>query len=175
MKLRVVILLAVAITVLGASWIGAQYFGSRLFNIRTTSKGQDNSVNHDNSTSHVATVMVGVLASFGNGTRIWYNNTSVPDTWNFYNVTYFVTKGDVVASWNEGYRAHFVNKILGVGCVQSDIGCPGYWSLWVWNEAGSCWDYSAFGVDLLQVSTVKMVAWHFLYHDGSDPFKGRCG
>ncbi len=174
MKARFVGLTALALSLLAISWAGSQYFGQRL-TPHSTGSGPNNSGKNNNSTTITPTsAKVSVLISFGDGRRVWFNDTVVPITYNYYNVTYKIANGDIVARWSSAYNAHFVYEILGVGCVPGDINCAGYWSLWIWNEPGSCWDYSTVGVDLLQVSTVGRVAWHFLHYDGSNQFQGKC-
>ncbi len=115
-----------------------------------------------------------MLIDFGNGTRLWFNGTRVPITDNFYNVTYEDVKGGL-SSTPYGYPldAHFVYKIIGYGCNSGDLGCKGYWSLWVWNGTVGCWAYSTVGVDLLKVSEVAMMAWYFTNTD-QNSFTGSC-
>ncbi len=166
-------LLVLAALVLGVSWTGAHYFGPSLFR---ASNGPDckTSQSSSNQTLSATGEMANVLVDFGNGTRIWFN-TTVPHDWNYYNITDKITEGDMSSRWFGGtICAHFIYKILGFGCSPGQIGCSGYWSLWVWNETGSCWDYSIEGVDLLNLSTVRKVAWHFYHYDGSNPFEGPC-
>ncbi len=166
-------LLALAVLVFGVGWAGGHYLGPSLFR---ASNGPDGKTGRSsgNQTVSVSGEMADVLVDFGNGTRIWFN-TTVPHDWNYYNVTYKVTEGDMSATWF-GYtiRSHFIYKIFGFGCDPDQLVCSGYWSLWVWNNTGYCWNYSNEGVDLLQVSTVGIIAWHFSNYDGSNPFPGRC-
>ncbi len=165
-------LLILAALVLGVGWAGAYYFGPSFFK---SSNGPDSktSPSHGNETT-VPGENVRVLVDFGNRTRLWFNAT-VPHGWNYYNVTYKVTEGDMSATWF-GYpiQSYFIYKILGFGCDPNQLACSGYWNLWVWNETGHCWNYSDEGVDLLQVSKVTTVAWHFSNYDGSNTFEGRC-
>ncbi len=166
-------LLVLAILVLLVGWAGASYFGPGLF--KTASEPDDKTrPSNGNHTLSVSGERANLLVDFDNGTRVWFNIT-VPRDWNYYNVTTKVTEGDIVARWF-GYtiQSHFIYKILGFGCDPDQFSCPGYWSLWVWNETGYCWDYSIKGVDLLQVSTIGMVAWRFSNYDGADTFEGRC-
>ena len=160
MRIRLLALLVLAVAGLGSTWAAAQYFGPILLNV--------------NSGSHGEYVEVNMMVSFGNGTKVWYNSTQVPSNWTFYDTTFSLTKGQVVAKWNGGYRSHFVYKILGLGCNPEDVLCPGYWSLWVWNQKGSCWSYSTAGADLMKVANVRAIAWHFLYYDNSNLILDRC-
>jgi len=176
-SLKVLGLLILVIAAIGATWMSARYLGPNLSHVSTGSRSSTNSTGSTGSTgttgSQIHTVKVSLLLDFGNRTRLWFNDTAMPDNSNFYNVTYKIANGDVLASWSDQYSAHFVYKILGFGCVTTVTGCTGYWSLWVWNAAGGCWNFSSVGVDWLRVSNVGMVAWYFNYYDLSS-FTGRC-
>lgn len=105
--------------------------------------------------SGVATV--NVLLNYGNGTSVWYNNTSVPSNSNFYNVTTLVTNGNFGAVFFASFGSHFVYAIKGVGCPASNIFCDEAWGFWTLN--GICWDLPSLGVDQILVSQAKTVAW----------------
>jgi hypothetical protein len=155
----------IAIILLGVLWGLADYFGPNLLNIPGSSHS---------SGSGLSDQSVTLLIDFGNGTRLWFNNTEVPSSDNFYNVTYNDVNGNLQAVW-DGYplNAHLVSKIMGYGCSVTAAGCNGYWSLWLWNGSKSCWHYSEVGADLLKVSGETMAAWYFT---SSDPpsFPGNC-
>ena len=102
-------------------------------------------------------VSVNVLLNYGNGTLVWYNDTSVPSNANFYNVTTLVTNGNLGAVFFASFGSHFVYSINGVGCPASNIFCDQAWSFWTLN--GICWDLPFVGVDLIPVSQATTVAW----------------
>ena len=95
-----------------------------------------------------------VLFDFGNGTRVWHNDTAVQPGWNFYIETVLLTKGDIVAQWYPQYGEHLVTGIQGVGNTQSK-----FWFLWTYNATS--WQKAPAGADLLIVSNGSMYAWTF--------------
>lgn len=100
---------------------------------------------------------VNVLFNYGNGTQVWVNNTSVPNNWNYYNVTNLVTGGDIGAVFFSSFGSHFVYSIHGVGCPASNIFCDQAWGFWTLD--GICWDLPFVGVDEVPVSQTTTVAW----------------
>jgi hypothetical protein len=104
-----------------------------------------------------STVSVNLLINYGNGTLTWYNNTSVPSNWNFYNVTTLVTNGNIGSVFFASFGSHFVYSINGAGCLASNIFCDEAWGFWVLN--GLCWEEAQVGVDQIPVSQGATVAW----------------
>src|SRR5438046_9943236 len=94
----------IAIALLGLFWGLAEYFGPRLLNIPSGS-------NDSSESQGTANMNVTLLIDFGNGTKLWFNDTKVARTDNFYTVTYNDVRGDLEAVWN-GYplNAHLVYK-----------------------------------------------------------------
>jgi hypothetical protein len=114
---------------------------------------------HATSTSSAAnTTSVNVLLNYGNGTLVWYNQTSVPSSWNFFNVTELVTRGNLGAVYFASFGSHFVYSINGVGCPTSAPFCDRAWGFWTLD--GICWDLPFVGVDLIPVSQSTTVAWY---------------
>ncbi len=114
---------------------------------------------HATSTSPGAnTTSVNVLLNYGNGTLVWYNQTLVPSTWNFFNVTELITKGNLGAVFFASFGSHFVYSINGVGCPASNIFCDEAWGFWTLD--GICWDLPFVGVDMIPVSQSTTVAWY---------------
>ncbi len=110
-----------------------------------------------NSSSTTANTTVNLLLNYDNGTLVWYNGTSVPTNWNFFNVTNLVTNGNIGGVFFASFGSHFIYSINGVGCPASNIFCDEAWGLWTLD--GICWDMAQVGVDRLLVSRVKTVAW----------------
>jgi len=148
--------------VLGGTWAISWYFGLEQ---RSTRPSID---------TRGSSTQASVLIDFGNGTSLWYNKTGVPVNYNYYNLTYEVTNHKLVAVWSPYLQSSFVFKILGVGCNAGDYSCGKgqYWSLWVWNTTNDCWQQSDEGVDRIEVSTTRMIAWYFT--DEPSSFKMRC-
>lgn len=114
---------------------------------------------HATTTSSTSsTTSVNVLLNFGNGTLVWYNQTSVPSSWNFFNVTELITKGNLGAFFFASFGSHFVYSINGVGCPASNIFCDQAWGLWTLD--GICWDLAFTGVDMIQVTQATTIAWY---------------
>ena len=109
------------------------------------------------------TVQVNILFNYGNGTLEWHNETTVPSSWNFYNVTAAATNGNLASVFFASFGSHFVYLINRVGCP-SVFGCDNTWSFWVLN--GPCWQLSNLGVDQVQVAQGKT---------GCRPWRGVAG
>jgi hypothetical protein len=105
----------------------------------------------------IGNVPVNFLINYGNGTLVWYNQTSVPSSWNFFNVTEIVTRGNLGAVFFASFGSHFVYSINGVGCPGSNIFCDQAWGFWTLD--GICWDLPFVGVDMIPVSQATTVAW----------------
>ena len=103
-------------------------------------------------------ISVNVLLNYGNGTLVWYNQTSVPTSWNFFNVTELITKGNLGAVFFASFGSHFVYSINGVGCPASNIFCDEAWGFWTLD--GICWDLPFVGVDMIPVTQAMTVAWY---------------
>ena len=113
---------------------------------------------HASSTSSSpSTTSVNVLLNYGNGTLVWYNQTSVPTSWNFFNVTELVTRGNLGAVFFASFGSHFVYSINGAGCPASNIFCDEAWGFWTLD--GICWDLPFVGVDAIPVTQAMTVAW----------------
>jgi hypothetical protein len=106
----------------------------------------------------VSNVSMNLLINYGNGTLVWYNQTAVPSSWNFFNVTELVTKGNLGAVFFASFGSHFVYSINGVGCPASNIFCDQAWGFWTLD--GICWDLPFVGVDQIPVSQSTTVAWY---------------
>src|SRR5260370_22670872 len=104
------------------------------------------------------TTSLNVLLNYGNGTLIWYNQTLVPSTWNVFNVTELITKGNLGSVFFASFGSHFVYSINGVGCPSSNIFCDEAWGFWTLD--GIFWDLPFVGVDMIPVSQSTTVAWY---------------
>lgn len=102
-------------------------------------------------------VPVSLLFNYGNGTLEWHNNTLVPPTWNFFNVTVADANGNVGAVFFASFGSHFVYSIKGAGCPASNIFCAQAWGFWILN--GICWELAPVGVDQVPVSQGATAAW----------------
>jgi hypothetical protein len=110
------------------------------------------------TSSGPSAISVNFLLNYGNGTLVWYNQTSVPTSWNFFNVTELITKGNLGAVFFASFGSHFVYSINGVGCPASNIFCDEAWGFWTLD--GICWDLPFVGVDVIPVTQAMTVAWY---------------
>lgn len=172
---KVLVLLGLAVILLGSAWAASQQYGPGLLRLLSGNTTPTSLPRTENTTTGTQTVSVGVLISFQDGTRRWFNDTIVPVAYSFYNVSYTVTGGDMVSQWNPFLNSSYVFKIFGQGCEPPNpADCRGYWSLWLWNDNDQCWAYSHLGIDLVKVINIRMIAWHFTNYESPTEPVGRC-
>ena len=99
-----------------------------------------------------------LLVDFGNGTRRWFNDTSVDPGWNGYVASIVLLKGNVQATWYPQYGEHFVTGIDGISQTTSKS-----WFFWEFN--GTSWAASQNGADELQVNNGTSIAWTLCPYD----------
>lgn len=106
-----------------------------------------------------------MLVEYGNGTRVWFNNTSVQPGWNAYVTTVVLLDGRVVAQWYPaGYFGqgepgeHFVTGIAGVPQTATK-------SWFFWQYGGGKWSASVAGADELQIVNGTTFAWTLCSYD----------
>jgi len=103
---------------------------------------------------------VNLLVDFGNGTLMWYNDTSTQPGWNGYVASLVVLKGNVQATWYPQYGEHFVTGIEGVPSTPST-------SWFVWKFGGGGWSSSQTGADQMEVNNGTTIAWTLCTYDSS--------
>ena len=96
-----------------------------------------------------------VLLNFGNGTRLWYNNSQVQPGWNFYTETVVLTGGNMQATWYPSFGEHLVNSIDGVSGTKTS-----YWIVWSYNST-ALWQKAPVGADEIPVYNGSVLAWTF--------------
>jgi hypothetical protein len=96
-----------------------------------------------------------ILVDFGNGTRLWHNDTRVQPGWNMYVETVVLSHGDLQAQWYPDYQEHLVTGIDGISNSQTMS-----WFLWTYNETAS-WQTAQVGADLLPIYNGSVFAWTF--------------
>lgn len=103
-----------------------------------------------------------ILIDFGNGTMVWYNDTSIQPGWNLYIGTLVVTGGNINATYYTSFSPaeHFVWGIDGTLNTNSEA-----WSLWILN--GTSWQSSQVGADLLPMYNGSVYAWAFCGYNPS--------
>ena len=102
-------------------------------------------------------VFVCTLVNFGNSTRIWYNATNVPTGWSFYDLTVFITHGNVKAQFYPApFNEHFITSIDGVGNSGQF-----YWTLWSYCGNLKAWTVSSVGADDVKLTNGATLGWSY--------------
>ena len=94
-----------------------------------------------------------VLLEFGNGTRVWFNNSQLQPGWDMYTETVVLTHGNLQAQWYPEFGEHLIQGIDGVNSSPTTS-----WFLWTYNATAS-WQPAAVGADLLPVYNGSVLAW----------------
>lgn len=104
------------------------------------------------------TVRSNLLVNFGNGTRVWFNGTRVPNGSTLLNLTIEVLGSTQVENVQSQYGS-FVKSIAGVGgkITKSNHG----WLWWRWNADQKEWQSGQVGADAYTVSDGESVAWYY--------------
>jgi hypothetical protein len=110
----------------------------------------------------------GVVIDFENGTKTWYNNTSVQPGWNLYVLTVVLTSGRVDSQWYPQYGEHFVTGVEG---VTNNPALNRAWFFWDLNA--SKWQNPPVGADDLNVYNGSYFAWTYCSYDPST-FAPKC-
>jgi len=100
---------------------------------------------------------VHLLLDFGNGTRRWYNDTSIQPGWNGYVATLVLLGGNVQAVWYPQYGEHYVTGVGGAPQAEST-------SWFFWSFAGN-WTLASTGADGLRVNNGTSIAWTLCGYD----------
>lgn len=128
--------------------------------------GGSNSNSQSNSTSNSNYVEVNTIINYGNGTRVWFNQTKILKGLNVFNLTLMLAHNNVkyacYCDWNP--PENFVTGINGVPAAPTS---SYYWSLWSFCPSDSSWQYSEVGADLITVSDNGIYGWY--YQVGTSP------
>ena len=97
------------------------------------------------------------LINFGNGTKIWYNETLVPIGLDLLNLTLRITERDV--EFTGGEYGSFVNSIKGVGANSSAKSLGWLW--WHYGTYREGWTLGQVGANQYILSDRDIVAWYY--------------
>ena len=86
----------------------------------------------------------------------WYNESSVPASWNFYRLTMYLTRNNTEAVFYPLLNEHLVTAINGV-IEQGQFS----WAIWIFCQKQNAWTYSQVGVDLIQLANGQTLAWAY--------------
>jgi len=99
--------------------------------------------------------MVDLLVDFGNGTKVWYNDTRVPIGYTLLNLTYSRLHSVEYTVYPFGV---FLNKIMGIPNQGT-----WYWLWWEYGQEG--WKMGETGADAAKLKDGGVYAW--IYTDTS--------
>lgn len=99
---------------------------------------------------------VDTLINYGNSTLKWYNVSSFSPGSNFYNQTFYLTRGNVEAEFYPSFNEHFVTGINGVKNKGQF-----YWTLWVLCQKQNAWAISSVGADQIKLANGQTLAWAY--------------
>jgi type II secretory pathway pseudopilin PulG len=103
-----------------------------------------------------------IMFDFGNGTRIWHNDTLFQPGTNMYAATQILTGGRINDTYYPKYSEHLITALYNVGSSGND-----YWGLWAYND--SAWQMPTVGADLILVANNSVFAWAYGTNSGSRP------
>lgn len=101
-----------------------------------------------------------MLVDYGNGTRVWYNDTRIQPGWNLYTTTLVLLKGNIQAELYSTFQPpeHFIYGINGVLSSKTTG-----WFLWV--QSGGGWQVSQAGADSQRAYNGTVFAWTLCQYD----------
>jgi type II secretory pathway pseudopilin PulG len=103
---------------------------------------------------------VDLFVDFGNGTRRWYNDTSVQPGWNGYTATLVLMGGNLQAVWYPQYGEHLVTGLGGAAQTSTT-------SWFFWEFSAKAWALAPTGADGLLMDNGTTVAWTLCGYDSS--------
>ncbi len=98
------------------------------------------------------TMPVNILIDYGNGTKIWYNETLVPRESTLLGATEIVAKVDYYTTKD----GSFVTHINGVGGESNR-----YWIWYIWNSTENSWSWGPVACDRYILKEGDTVAWRY--------------
>jgi hypothetical protein len=102
-----------------------------------------------------------MMLDYGNGTKLWYNDTAIQPGWNAYLVTLVALNGNVQATWYPSFGEHFVSGIRG---VENNPSSNQGWLLWSLNSSKD-WQPASVGPDEIPVYNGTTFSWTFCPYD----------
>ena len=104
---------------------------------------------------------VDILFNYGNGTKIWHNDTRLPMGVNLYNVTVLVSDGKLDAAYYPEYQSHFIMSINGVGASDDPDKLHWSWIAWFFDEGLGEWVSYDVSADMVYPKEGDILAWCF--------------
>ena len=106
-------------------------------------------------------ISVDTLVNYGNGTKVWYNETNVPIGSNFFDLSREIDGN--LGYVSEPLLGNFITTINGVKSNGVGSNCSICWGIWIYCAKDNSWMYSLYGADLLKLNNGDVLAWYL--HD----------
>jgi len=100
------------------------------------------------------TIQISICIDYGNGTRVWFNNTRIPKDFNLLNATMLVA--EVNYTYWPAYKASFVDAINGIKNES-----PYFWMWYYWDVDGKKWKLGPVGADRYRLKPGEVVMWRY--------------
>lgn len=101
------------------------------------------------------TMRVNIAIDYGNGTKVWYNNTLVPLGATLLNATETVV--DVQSTPYPEYQAVFIDAINGIPTTETH-----YWWWKYWDVEVKEWKDGEKGADIYKLKPQETVMWQYM-------------
>ena len=101
------------------------------------------------------TMRVNIAIDYGNGTKVWYNNTLVPLGATLLNAT--ETVADVQSTPYPQYQAVFIDAINGIPTTETH-----YWWWKYWDAEANEWKDGEKGADIYNLKPQETVMWQYV-------------
>ena len=111
--------------------------------------------NYSNDGNYVNEVIqINFIINFGNGTSLYYNNTSVSNNASMLEITKNAVNGQMDSQYYAEFDAYFINEIFGVEGNNEFI-----WTAW---SFGCCkWELLDIGSNLYYPKEGQTIAWYY--------------
>jgi len=101
------------------------------------------------------TMRVNILIDYGNGTKVWHNNTLIPHGATLLNATERVAV--VNSTYWPQYQAVFIDAINGLPTTQTH-----FWWWKYWDANSKEWKDGEVGADLYKLKPNETVMWQYV-------------
>lgn len=102
-----------------------------------------------------------LLFNYGNGSKIWHNDTRLPLGIDLYNVTVLVSDGKINSTYYPEYKSHFITSIDGVGSFNDPEKLYWSWIAWYYDDVLGEWVSYDVSSDMVYPKNGDIIAWYF--------------
>lgn len=102
-----------------------------------------------------------LMFNYGNGSKIWYNNTRLPLGIDLYNATLLISNGNMNSTYYPEYKSHFITAIDGVGVFGDPEKMYWSWISWYYDDVLGEWLSHDVSSDMVFPSEGDILAWYF--------------